>query len=188
MELVPDPNTISTCSTCAAVAGQDVVDPRADEPRAELGERPAQVGALADPRAAAGTRPGPGPELLEARHGEAGVPTERISVVAVNSAWRAAIDHAGRGHQLLDERRLGPVADLDDGPAWRLGPARRPPSGRPSAAPADPGRDVEHQALVPGGAGQLRELVVGRAASPRRRAEPAACGVAGDHLRQAAPA
>ena len=36
------PKTISTCSTVAAVALEPVVDPRADEPPAELGERPAE--------------------------------------------------------------------------------------------------------------------------------------------------
>ena len=50
----------------AAIALQPVVDPAADEPRPELGERPVERRALADDRVAVLEGDGRGRELLEA--------------------------------------------------------------------------------------------------------------------------
>ena len=99
----------------AAVAGQDVVDPAAYDATAELGERPAEVDALAKDRPPLLERDLVGAQLLQARHGQAGVPT-KADLGRRGEQRLATIDHAGRGHQLLDERRIRPVADLDDGP------------------------------------------------------------------------
>src|SRR3990172_4738084 len=56
----------------APVALEAVVDPRADEPRAELGEGPVERGALADPRGAMLEDDLAPPEVLDRGHGEAG--------------------------------------------------------------------------------------------------------------------
>ena len=54
----------------AAVALEAVVDPAADEPAAELGERPLEIGALADPATTMLEGDRVRPELLEAGEGQ----------------------------------------------------------------------------------------------------------------------
>ena len=67
----------------APVAGQDVVDARADQPAAELRERPAQVGALADVGAALLEDDVVRAELLEAGHRE-----PRVAPRGGSPSWR----------------------------------------------------------------------------------------------------
>ncbi len=83
-----------------------------------------------------------------------------ISVVADSSAWEP-VDDAVRGHQLLDDRRLGAVAQ-DDQRARDEG-SRRPerPAQDDRALDAHAVGHMDDDPLRPGRAGELAQLLVG---------------------------
>ena len=147
----------------AAIAGQVVVDPAADEARAELGERPVERRALADDGRPVLERDGRGRQLLEARDLEARVAAE----VDLERAGEERLGGVGRGRigrdQLLEDGRRGAVAERDDGPRQERPIGRAgPPADDDRPLEADAVGDVEDDALRPQRPGQLREPVVGR--------------------------
>ena len=168
----------------AAVAVEAVVDAAADEPAAELGERPVERRALADRRrGGAGTRPGRAgsswrlatassalaPEVDLERAGE-----ERLAAGRPRS--RRPTDRAPRR-----STPSAPVAELDERPRRAArGPAapaaQRTTIGRSSRTPAG---TSDRDALVPDGRGSAGRACRRRAAARRRRAARAAtAGVA----------
>ena len=161
------PNTISTCSTELRSPDEPVVDPAtgragrragrapsgASRPRrsrpGDAGRRPCPVGEVLDrARPRASRRPRDGPRASR---------EERLRLAPVRGARPSACE-------LLDERRRGPLAEIDDRPGQeRAAAARRPASGgRSGASRRTPAGTWSDDALVPAGPGELGELVVER--------------------------
>ena len=74
---------------------------------------------------------------------------------------RATVDLLARRDELLEDRRLGTVTQLDDRPGHER-PVRGPdrPAEDDRLVDLDAGRDPQDDAVAPAGAGQLREAVV----------------------------
>ena len=173
MELVRDAEHDLDLLDRAPVAGQDVVDPRADEaaPSWASAQRRSAPSPMCASRCWNTTWSGPSSWRL-AIASRAFAP-RRISVVARQQAGRAGDDLVGLD-ELLDHRRLGALVEDDE-----RAPDERPrgpdgPAEHDRPLHADAGRDVDDDALRPGGARQLGELLVGgqdRAAVEQRAGE-----------------
>ena len=160
----------------AAVAVEAVVDPAADDPAAELGERPAQVGPLADDRVAVLEDGDAGRQVLDAGDREAGVGGE----VDLERAGEQALgDGLALGaRRSADRTRRAPPRGRPrrPSPRWTIVRVTRARSGTPAAQRTMTGCDEadavghdEPDALAPEAPGQLGELVVGRQRSRRPR-------------------
>ena len=172
----------------AAVALEAVVDPRADDAAAELGDREAEGRPGPDPARSAAGAPWsrPGRSWIEAKRRIAPGPRS-ISVVPPKSACGTGspaaqpIGRPGR-HELLDERRLGALAEPDQRPRQErpLRGAGRPAQRR-SGAPG--GRRRARGGGSPGSRSRARArpasrrpagaVAVERLADPGRRRAPA---------------
>src|SRR3954462_13109601 len=96
-----------------AISRQHVVDPRPDEPAAQLGERPAQARTLADLRLPVAEGDLVRYERLERRYGDLGIPADRQLRGAREQRLARADGRSLRagGQLLLDERQGRSVAD-----------------------------------------------------------------------------
>jgi hypothetical protein len=164
------PNT-TTCST--GFDADETLSTRLRTAAAELGQRPVELRGLADRCVTVLERDRVHRQVLDARERELRALAQDDLRRCREQRLRAA---GGRGaREVLDDRRLRARPELDDRPRQQP-PARL--AGRPShddgAVELDAGRDLDHDPLVPGGAGQLGELVVGG----QRRAgrQQALCG------------
>jgi hypothetical protein len=94
---------------------EPVVDPAADEARAQLGERPMERGALADDRVAMLERDGRGRQLLQAGDLEPRIRAEGHLERARQErlAARALARRAVRSDELLEHAGRCPIADRD---------------------------------------------------------------------------
>ena len=94
------------------------------------------------------------------------------SIVPVSSDWRALGGIGGR-HELLDQRRLGALAQHDECPRQQRAVRRaRDPADGDRLLEMDAGGDVDDDALGPQRPGQLGELVVGRQPARPRSSRP----------------
>ncbi len=139
-----------------------VVDPAAHEPAAELGERPAELGALADARGPMLERDQVRRQLLEARQAEARLRAEHDFRGAGEERLRSVTRRAFGRHELLHDRRVGTLAEPDERAGQqRAIPLAEHPADDDRVLELDPCGHVDHEPLRPGGPGQLGELVVG---------------------------
>ncbi len=149
----------------AAVAEEMVVHAAADQPRAQLGERPVEGRAFTDDRAAVLEGDGRGRQLLERRHLELRIAAQgHLQRPGQQRLTGAGDDRAGRD-ELLEQRDLGSVADPD----------QRPRDQRPIGCPDGPANDdrplqaetvgnLQANALAPEATGQRGQLLIGREA------------------------
>ena len=165
----------------AAVALEPVVDPAADEPSAELGERPMELGALADRAARCwiATESGPVPGDRPPR---ASRPAPSVtSIVPVSSDWRPR-RHPTDGTSSSTSEASAPSPKGRASASQRAVRRARDPADGDRLLEVDAGGDVEDDALGPQRPGQLGELVVGRQARSRRRVVALAGEEVGDRL------
>ena len=124
----------------AAVAGQDVVDPAAYDATAELGERPAEVDALAKDRLRrCWNAIWSGPNSCRLAMARRACRPRRISVVAVNSAWPPSTTLAeGTSSSMNAASAPSPTSTMVR--AWMARPgaptAQRTTTGAARSAPA----------------------------------------------------
>ena len=159
------PKTISTCST----------ELRSPASRLSTRLRTSRAPSWASAQWSVAPSPMTAVAVLERDgRGRAAPGGSRRSSRASRPRWTSSVpaksDWAGRrarlgpdAHELLDERRRGALAELDDRPGQE-GPIRarrRPSGGRSAASRRTPAGTCEDDALGPGRAGQLGELVVG---------------------------
>ena len=99
-------------------------------------------------------------QLLEARHGQLGARAEGDLHRAREQAW-PAIDLGAGWDELLEDRRLGPITELDDG-AGDERAVRGPdgPADDDRLRDRDAGRDAQDDAVAPARTGELGEAVV----------------------------
>ena len=88
-------------------------------------------------------------------------PAPRVTSSVPVNRLGPTVDLLARRDELLEDRRLGAVAELDDRPGDER-PVRRPdrPAEDDRLVELDAGRDPQDHAVAPAGAGQLREAVV----------------------------
>ena len=142
----------------APVAREDVVHPGAHEAAAQLGEGPAQLGALADVRAALLEHDMVGSQLLEAGHRKPGMGAQPDLGRRGQQGLGARPDVVGRD-ELLDHRCLRAVPQNDQRPADEGPRCPEHPAQHDGLLETDARGDVDDDPMGPRSAGELGELL-----------------------------